>query len=114
MYFLRTEIPSKKFLFIGLQKIFGIGKKNSIRIIKHLGISRITFLNSLNDNKLKQLIKFIDKNFLIGKDLKNLKLTFIENEIKIKSYLGQRIRFHLPRRGQRTHTNARTIKKIKN
>jgi small subunit ribosomal protein S13 len=114
MYLLRTEIPSKKLLFIGLQKIFGIGKKNSIRVLKYLGVSRSTFLNSLSNHKIKQLIKFIDKTFLIGKDLKDLKITYIENEFKIKSYLGQRIRFHLPRRGQRTHTNARTIKKIKN
>lgn len=114
MYILRTEIPQNKKLFISLQKVFGIGKKISSIIIKHIGISSLASLNQLNKHKLQQLIKYVDKNYIIGKELKDLKLQFFETENKLKSYLGQRIRFHLPRRGQRTHTNARTIKKIKN
>ncbi len=114
MYILKTEISENKKLFISLQKIFGIGKKLALIIIKYLGFSCITTLNQLNKSKIQHLTKYIDKNYIIGKDLKDLKFQFFETENKLKSYLGQRIRFHLPRRGQRTHTNAKTIKRIKN
>ena len=35
-----------------------------------------------------------------------------EHKIKIKCYKGQRSKLKLPRRGQRTHTNSKTTKKL--
>jgi small subunit ribosomal protein S13 len=51
--------------------------------------------------------------FNIASDLKKSKLLNSKKLISIKSYKGLRRNQGLPVRGQRTHTNAKTAKKIK-
>ena len=46
-------------------------------------------------------------------DLKKIKLLTIKKLVSIKSYRGLRKTQGLPVRGQRTHTNARTSRKIR-
>lgn len=112
VYILNTEIQDKKVTKIALQNIFGIGKINSIKICISLGISEKTPIKFLTSEMKNKIIIYIENNLKIGDELKQ-KLTRIrENQIRLKCYKGQRAKFNLPRRGQRTHTNAKTSKKF--
>jgi ribosomal protein S13 len=58
-----------------------------------------------------KIVLYIENNIIIGDDLKQGLIQTKENQIRIKSYKGIRTKFRLPRRGQRTHTNAKTVKR---
>jgi len=101
-----------KTFFKNLINIFGIGKTLASNINYKLG------LNQRNNPKIikkKHLHEFekIKKSLLTEKKLKNHLKEVNVFEQKIKTYRGLRNKLHLPCRGQRTHTNAKTKKKIK-
>jgi small subunit ribosomal protein S13 len=52
-------------------------------------------------------------NFELAGDLKKSKLLVIKKLTSIKSYRGLRRTQGLPVRGQRTHTNSKTSRKIR-
>ena len=112
VYILNTEIPNKKNVFIGLQYIFGIGKKTSIKICNFFGVSKEKPLISFAPALRNQIVVYIEKNVSINEELKQALNQIKEQQQRLKTYKGQRSKFRLPRRGQRTHTNARTAKKL--
>jgi ribosomal protein S13 len=63
--------------------------------------------------ELEKLTNFITQNYDIGIDIKKLKLQNIQRLIKIGTYRGFRHIEGLPIRGQRTHGNSRTVRKLK-
>lgn len=96
----------------GLTQLHGIGKFSASNVMNILGISP--------NVKIKELTKY--QEFLIAQKLKehyrvedNLK-DYNKGNILIKinngSVIGFRHRHGLPVRGQRTHTNARTARKL--
>jgi len=112
-YILNTEISDKKIVQIGLQSIFGIGKFQADKTCNQFGISKKTKIQELSQDVKNKMVVFIEANFEIGD---NLHQTIAEQkalQTRIRCYKGQRAKFKLPRRGQRTHTNSKTVKKIK-
>ena len=67
----------------------------------------------LHKTQLNSLIKYINKNIKIEQLLKKEKKEKINNLLKIKNIRGIRQSLGLPVNGQRTHTNAKTCKKLK-
>ena len=113
VYLLQTEIIEKKSIVIGLQNIFGIGKKKALKVCLFLGLTRRTSLKQLTQDLKHKIVAFVEKNYKINDELKQVLVLIKEQQKRIKCYKGQRARFLLPCRGQRTHTNAKTVKKIK-
>tara|TARA_B110000261_G_scaffold157349_1_gene192282 strand:+ start:4829 stop:5212 length:384 start_codon:yes stop_codon:yes gene_type:complete len=114
IYIFETEIPNNKSLIISLQKIYGLGKKNSDLICKQLGFSKNLKTSDLSSDQISKLIKVIEKsNFVITNELRKLQALSLRGLIEIKSYKGLRRISGLPVRGQRTHTNGRTAKRQK-
>lgn len=111
VYFLTTEIPSKKPVFIALQHVFGLGKKKTLGLLSLFGISKTAKIKTLSSVLKNKIIIYIEKNININDDLKQKLTQLKEQQQRLKTYKGQRSRFRLPRRGQRTHTNAKTAKK---
>jgi|Transcript_7488 small subunit ribosomal protein S13 len=112
IYILNTEISNKKTVSIALQNIFGLGHKRCIRICLKLGISERTPINYLTSEMKNKIIFFVEANLKIGDDLKQKLIQLKEEQIRLRCYKGQRAKLKLPRRGQRTKTNARTVKKL--
>lgn len=112
IYILNTEIPTNKKMSIALQRIFGLGHKKCMQICLKLGISPKTPLHALTPEMKNRIILYIENNFIIGDDLKQILVQLKEEQIRLKCYKGQRAKFKLPRRGQRTRTNAKTAKKF--
>ena len=77
-----------------------------------LGISKNSLFKYVNEEIFYILVNILKKEYLLNDLLKqelnkNLKF-YVENK-SIKGYL---YKMQLPVRGQRTHTNARTCKRI--
>lgn len=94
-----------------IEKNFGIYKRSLAILHKKLGFNIKYKDYFLNENQSTLYIKSISK-IKQNRTLKELISTRISFLKTIKSYKGLRHLDGLPVRGQRTHTNARTVKKI--
>jgi len=89
---------------------FGLGFKKILNLNKIFGLN-IRKTPKKSKTKIKEQIKkilFLNK---IGNTLKNKIARIIQFYTDIKNYRGIRHKFRYPVRGQRTRTNAKTIKK---
>jgi len=105
-------IPDKKRLEYGLTAVYGVGVSRARTVLKEAGIAagkRPTDLSAEEENTIRKLVegKTIEGELrrTVGAHIKRLK--------DIKSYRGSRHAKKLPARGQRTKTNARTLKGVK-
>lgn len=113
IYIFETKLPDNEFLIFALKKIYGLGNKQSNKICKKLGFSLNLRVKNLTTDQILKLTKYVDSNFNVASELKKKKLMGKKKLINIKSYRGLRKLTGLPVRGQRTHTNSNTSKKIK-
>ena len=106
-----------KSLDYNLTKVYGIGSKKGGTICKLIGIRGNTLLNSIPSNKLDTLSQILsyysglNNCNAISQNLQRFNKTNIDRLVKINCYRGRRHRMRLPVRGQRTRSNARTIKR---
>ena len=100
--------------FFELKNIYGIGKSKSKLISKQLGLSKNLKIKNLSNEQISQLLKLIENsNMVITSDLRKLKNSITVKLVSIKSYRGLCKINGLPVRGQRTHTNTKTARKIR-
>lgn len=107
-----VSIPDNKRLVISLTYIYGIGLSTAQKILDQLRISQDIRVKDLTENQLTMLREYIDKMEVEGKLRQRMSMN-IKRIREINCYRGLRIRQGLPRRGQRTKTNAQTAKKRK-
>lgn len=114
MYILETKLTKTKSIFFTLSKIYGIGNFRSFLICKKLGFSKNLKLKQLSEDQILKSIKLIESlKFSIASDLKQFRISVIKKLVFLKSYKGIRRIKGLPVRGQRTHTNAKSVKNNK-
>merc|ERR1711934_542255 len=107
------NIPINKKILISLTYIYGIGKRNSNTILNKANIKNIK-TNKLSISDIKNINNIIEKSYVVEGNLRISRSIDIKSLIDIKSYRGNRHLKKLPLRGQRTHTNARTMRGKKN
>ena len=114
VYLFESKLPENKSIYLGLKQIYGVGSFNSKLICKKLGFSFNFKVKNLSNNQITK-ISFVIKslNLTIANELKKLNSLNKKNLLNIKSYKGLRRNQGFPIRGQRTHTNAKTSKKIR-
>ena len=112
-YLLGANIPNTKPVYVGLTDIYGIGVKKALELCVHLKINRNLLFKDLHDSQLTRLQRYISQNYLTDSLLKKQKEQDIDLLIKNRSYRGKRHKMYYPVRGQRTHTNARTVKRVR-
>ncbi len=105
-----TDIPDNKTIWISLTYISGIGRYTSEQILKEAGIERMTKANKLSEDELSRITQIIDRNYIIGGQLRRQVAQNIARLRDIACYRGIRHRRGLPVRGQCTQSNARTRK----
>ena len=98
-------------MIFSLKKIYGLGSFQTNKICKKLGFSANFKTSMLTNEQTTKLIKLIENlDLKITSDLKKLHVFNLKQLIDIKCYRGLRKIKGLPVRGQRTHTNARTVR----
>ena len=105
-----VDLPREKRIEIGLTYIYGIGRTVSNEILSETGINPDTRVKDLTDDQISKLRDSIEKNHKVEGDLRREIALNIKRLMEIGSYRGSRHKRHLPARGQRTKTNARTCK----
>lgn len=106
------NIPDDKQLAYGLTAVYGIGLSRSKEILLSHEISptvKPTELSTEQENLVRESVEA----FTIEGELKREISSNIKRLKDIQSYRGSRHTKRLPVRGQRTKTNARTLKGAK-
>ncbi len=105
-----VDIPNDKSIWISLTYIFGIGKHTSEQILKEARIEKTVKANKLTEDELSRITQIIDRNYIVGGQLRRQVTQNIARLRDIACYRGIRHRRGLPVRGQCTQSNARTRK----
>jgi small subunit ribosomal protein S13 len=114
LYLFETELLKNKTVILALKLIFGLGNFNSALVIIKLGFSKNLKIKNLVKKQIHELIRAINTlNILLANDLKKFRFSMFQKLLSIKSIKGFRKTCGLPVRGQRTHTNAKTARKVK-
>ena len=113
LYFLQTAIPVNAHLEKGLQSIYGVGESSAKLSLKMYGLmenARGKDLRRLHRLQLRTNFEAFPR--LCGEDLKVVYKANCKRLINILSYKGRRHKYGYPVRGQRTHTNAITQRRL--
>jgi len=105
-----VEIPDKKQIWIGLTRIYGIGRSLSLKILKEAKIDPFKKTENLTSEELNKIQKIIEENYKIEGELKREQLLAIKRLKELGTWRGLRHIKRLPVRGQRTRTNTRTVR----
>lgn len=105
-------IPDEKHLAYALTSVYGIGLSRAKSILDELKLEhtmKATDLTTEQENAIREKVE----GFTIEGELKRQVSGNIKRLKDINSYRGSRHAKRLPARGQRTQTNARTLKGVK-
>ena len=105
-----VDIPNQKRVEIALTYIYGIGRKSANDILAKTGINPDTRAKDLTEEEVAKLRDEIESHYHVEGDLRRDVALNIKRLVEINCYRGIRHRKGLPVRGQRTKTDARTIK----
>lgn len=105
-------IPDDKHLCYALTAVYGIGLPRAKTILDGLAIAHTTKPTDLSTEQ-ENLVREAVETFRIEGELKREISANVKRLKDIQSYRGSRHAKRLPVRGQRTKTNARTLKGAK-
>lgn len=103
------NLPKDKRIEVGLTAIYGIGRAQSIQILKETNVNVDTKVKDLSEKEVSLLREKIEKMAVEG-DLRRRSQLDIKRLQEIGTYRGFRHKRGLPVRGQSTKKNARTRK----
>lgn len=106
------NIPDNKHLSFGLTAVYGIGRARATEILNELKIDLRAKPADLSP-ELENAVREKVEEFTIEGELRRKVSADIKRLKDISSYRGSRHAKRLPARGQRTKTNARTLKGVK-
>lgn len=101
------DIPKNKHINIALRYIYGIGPALSLKVLDKAKIDPEIIADKLSEEQVNRLRDIIDHEFTVEGELRREITVNIKRLQEIGSYRGTRHRRNLPVRGQRTRTNAR-------
>ena len=104
------DLPNAKRVEIGLTYIYGVGRKVSNDILLKAKIDKNVRVRDLDDSQVNKIRSIIEKEYQVEGDLRREVSLNIKRLMDLGNYRGLRHRKHMPVRGQRTKTNARTRK----
>lgn len=102
-------ISPDKHARIALLRIKGIGSTTADRICKQASVAPDQKLKDLEDSAIEKLRRLVQAETVEGDHQREVAMN-IKRLKDIGSYRGTRHRKRLPCRGQRTRTNARTMR----
>ena len=104
------NIPENKQIEIALTYIYGIGRSLSRKILLEAQIDPLIKASKITSEEIDKLKKLIEEKYKVEGDLRRKQMMEIKRLRDISCWRGVRHIKRLPVRGQRTKTNARTIR----
>jgi small subunit ribosomal protein S13 len=114
VYIQNKHLNDKKQIYQALTQIYGLGHHHSLQICDALGVSPETRLGMCTGGQHSLLAQIINQNYDTENDVRRSQRQSIQRLCQIGTTRGLRHIQGLPVRGQRTHGNARTARKLKN
>ncbi len=108
-----VDLPKEKRVVVGLTSIFGIGRSMAQKILAGAGVSEGVRVRDLTEDQVTAIRQQLQGKRRVEGDLRTEINLNIKRLMDIGCYRGLRHRMHLPVRGQRTKTNARTRKGVR-
>jgi small subunit ribosomal protein S13 len=105
-------LKKDKKLCYALPELYGIGLVTARRIAYELGLSPNLKLKDLTEEQQYQIIKKIKDDYCLETNLQEKIKKNIQRYIMNGSLRGFRHKHKLPVRGQRTHTNGKTARRV--
>lgn len=105
-----VTIPDNKRIEFSLRYIYGIGPNVSLEVLKEAQVEIGIKTKDLTEEQITRIGVVIDRSYQVEGTLRRSVQSNIARLKDIRCYRGMRHRAHLPVRGQRTRTNARTRK----
>ena len=105
-----VDIPSEKRIEYALRYVYGVSPKVSEDVLKQAQIDPGVKAKDLSDDEVSRIAGILEQDYQIEGQLRRTVQSNIARLRDIRCYRGSRHRAHLPVRGQRTRTNARTRK----
>lgn len=105
-----VDIPANKRVEFALRYIHGIGPKLALDVLTEARIEVGKKAKELTEEEVARIAGVIDANYQVEGQLRRAVQSNIARLRDVRCYRGSRHRAHLPVRGQRTRTNARTRK----
>jgi small subunit ribosomal protein S13 len=103
------DLPNNKKVLYALPYIYGIGQTLSKKILTEVKVDPDKRVKDLEEVEISRLQKSVDQVMVEG-DLRRTEQQNIRRLEEIGTYRGLRHRKNLPARGQRTRSNARTLR----
>jgi small subunit ribosomal protein S13 len=115
VYIFNVNLKGSSKVLYSLVKLYGFGIHLSLVILNDLNIGHNCRIKDLNQNTVVKIIRWVEKNRIMIESVLKQKVTSDINKLKhIKTYRGLRHLYSLPVRGQRTKTNASSVKRKTN
>ena len=108
-----VDIPNDKALYVSLTYLLGIGRTTALDICHRLRLDPRAKAGELSEDEVVRVSNHLDKEILVEGPLRRKVQQEVSRLRDIRCYRGIRHRRGLPVRGQRTRTNARTRKGVK-
>jgi small subunit ribosomal protein S13 len=105
-----VDLPPNKRIEFSLRYIYGIGPTNALAVLKEAQLEPGVKAKDLTEEEVARIGAVIDRSYQVEGQLRRTIQSNVSRLKDIKCYRGMRHRAHLPVRGQRTRTNARTRK----
>jgi small subunit ribosomal protein S13 len=107
---LGVDLPNDKPTHISLRYIYGIGPTRALEVCEKARVDPLRRAKELNEDEIARIANILDREYTVEGPLRRENQQNIQRLTQIGCYRGVRHRRHLPVRGQRTRTNARTRK----
>jgi len=107
-----VTLPKDKKIIFALPKLYGIGKASAIKICKELGFSPELKIKDLIGEQQFLLAKKVKEEYRLEDNLREEIKSDVRRYMSNGSIRGFRHKHHLPVRGQRTKSNAKTPKRV--
>lgn len=111
-HLLKRQFSDDANIFRSLLTIYGIGFIKASVICVRFAIHKNMTFRDLAKSKLNRLNIHLTKDFITELSLRRPIRTYLQTHKLYGSYKGLRFKQGLPSNGQRTHTNAKSVKRL--
>lgn len=109
-----TELIFNKRLSDSLSGIYGVGFQKASYICDLLGFGSSYNINLLNRFSYELIVVILKYYYILDDRLKNIIMQRLNFFVENRRIVGLRLMKGLPVRGQRTHTNRQSARRLKN